>query len=330
MLCSVIIPAYNCAETLSNTLESILASGLLDCEVILIDDGSTDKTAELCDSLSTAYGNVRGIHQNNTGVSGARNRGIQEATGEYVLFFDSDDTVDPGAFSGTMEILEREKPDMLMFGMSFDYYSRGKLYRRDVMACEQTGSFERSQWLPMVDSLYQCNYLSSACNKFIRRDLLTQFQLAFSETMHLMEDCLFTLQCLEHSDRVVLLSDVIYRYRQAEDESNAVRRLKRIPSLVNYMDHFSTLPDEWKHLADLIYYMLLHQKVRASDAKEIAVIAEDHRWGAFSPQTEWDLWLNENLLSGNYYKIYLHNLKSHVRHRAAVFAKSHGLWGRNQ
>ena len=96
---SVIIPAYNCAGTLRETVGSIRASGLTDYELLLIDDGSTDGTAGLCDALCRQYPELRCIHQANAGVSAARNRGIRAAQGEYIWFVDSDDTVDHGALT---------------------------------------------------------------------------------------------------------------------------------------------------------------------------------------------------------------------------------------
>ena len=125
MLISVVIPAYNCINSLEATLESILLSGLTDFEILLIDDGSKDGTARLCDALADRHGCIRCIHQENGGVSAARNRGIQEARGSYILFFDADDTVDPGALACCQEILAAQHPDMLIFGMSFDYYFHG-------------------------------------------------------------------------------------------------------------------------------------------------------------------------------------------------------------
>ncbi len=89
---SVVIPAYNCAGTLEGTVDSIRASGLTDLEIILIDDGSTDGTAEVCDGLVGRFPEVRCVHQSNEGVSAARNRGIDESEGEYIWFVDSDDT----------------------------------------------------------------------------------------------------------------------------------------------------------------------------------------------------------------------------------------------
>ena len=278
--------------------------------------------------MSAEYLCVRCIHQNNTGVSGARNRALAEARGDYLLFFDSDDTVDQGAFSRIRPILESEKPDMLQFGMSFDYYYKGRRYRRDNIVCGSHGSFCREQWMPLVSSLYECNYLSPVWNKFIRRDLVMKHGIRFSETMHVMEDCLFTLQCMDHCEKIYLLSEALYRYRQPEDEGNAARRLRRISSLVDYMEHFSGLSQEWRSVSDAIYFLLLEQKIRSSDVKEIAEIAADHKRGAFTPQTEHDRWLCEQLDAGNCRGLHLRNVKSRVRHKAAVFAKSHGLYKR--
>lgn len=99
MTFSVIIPCYNCVSTLEETVASICSCGLTDYEILLIDDGSTDGTAELCDALCTRYQELRCVHQENAGVSAARNRGIDETQGEYLWFVDADDTVDAGALS---------------------------------------------------------------------------------------------------------------------------------------------------------------------------------------------------------------------------------------
>ena len=94
MIFSVVIPCYNCVKTLEATVNSIRACGLTDHEILLVDDGASDGTAKLCDTLCVRYPELRCVHQENAGVSAARNRGIDEAQGEYLWFVDADDTVD--------------------------------------------------------------------------------------------------------------------------------------------------------------------------------------------------------------------------------------------
>ena len=99
MRVSIVIPAYNTGLLLSDAIRSIFAAGLIDYEVIIIDDGSVDNTAAVADDLCRSCSNVVCIHQNNRGVSGARNAGIRIARGEYIWFFDADDSVDLGAMA---------------------------------------------------------------------------------------------------------------------------------------------------------------------------------------------------------------------------------------
>ena len=131
MIFSVVIPCYNCVKTLEATVNSVRACGLTDYEILLIDDGSSDGTAKLCDTLCVRYPELRCVHQENAGVSAARNRGIDEAQGEYLWFVDADDTVDEGSLADAAKVAEEQKPDMLIFGMSFDFYHKGKVYRRE-------------------------------------------------------------------------------------------------------------------------------------------------------------------------------------------------------
>ena len=116
---SVIVPCYNAAATLQKTVDSIQKCGLTDFEILLIDDGSGDDTPALCDRLAAEHNNIRTIHQPNAGVSAARNRGIEEAKGDYIWFFDSDDLVDAGSMTRAAQIISEQKPDMLMFGMIY-------------------------------------------------------------------------------------------------------------------------------------------------------------------------------------------------------------------
>lgn len=113
---SVVIPAYNTATLLPKCLDSILAQDEKDWECIVINDGSTDNTQEVLDQYATADGRFRIIVQPNSGVSVARNRGIDEARGKYITFIDSDDYVDPDYFSRSVSLINEYGAAMLMSG----------------------------------------------------------------------------------------------------------------------------------------------------------------------------------------------------------------------
>lgn len=94
-LISIIVPVYNCNQFLSYCVESLLSQSYKNLEILLVDDGSTDNSGKICDSYSNNYKFIHTIHQKNEGLSAARNTGIENAKGEWVLFVDGDDVVSP-------------------------------------------------------------------------------------------------------------------------------------------------------------------------------------------------------------------------------------------
>lgn len=123
MKLSIIVPIYNVAPYLRKCVDSLLAQDIFDYEIILVDDGSTDNSGVIADEL-TAYSqplpkgkgvSMRGIHQENAGLSAARNTGIAVAQGEYIMVVDSDDYLQPNVLGVLMEQIERDKLDVLRF-----------------------------------------------------------------------------------------------------------------------------------------------------------------------------------------------------------------------
>lgn len=325
MLISVVIPAYNCITSLEGTLNSILHAGLTDYEILLIDDGSRDGTGALCDELQCRYDFVRCIHQENSGVSLARNRGIQEARGRYILFFDADDTVDPDSLGGCEAILLDQHPDMLIFGMSFDYYFHGTLYRRDNLVTALKGLLPRAQWSGQMHSLYACNALSPVWNKFIRRDLLEQYQIRFPGGMIEMEDFLFSIRCMKYCEKIYFLPEAIYRYRQPESENNTYRRLCRISGISAYMEPFETELAAFPGASDIagsIYESFFFEMIRFSDISRIRQTAVDMRNGRYSARIAANHpELYRLLEEKKYCRIWLRSRLRRLRHWLAVRVK---------
>lgn len=319
MTFSVVIPCYNCARTLETTVKSVCASGLIDYEILLIDDGSTDGTAELCDSLCAYDPAIRCIHQENAGVSAARNCGIREAQGDYLWFVDADDTVDAGSLVRAVEIAIHQHPDMLLFGMSFDYYHHGRMYRREALVPPCEGWLSLEQLKARFQEFYRCNALTTVCNKFCRRSLITAHDIRFHEDMILMEDFLFVLELLPFCQSIYCLPEAIYHYRQSEDEKGAYRRLSRIPDLAAYMQPFDEqlqglgIADS---LCGELYQMLLWQKMYYASLREIKMVLARHTTGCYG----------ERYPQQSAVAIFLKNKKTQLRHRIAVAVKSSTLY----
>ena len=118
-LLTVVIPVYNVERYLKRCIESVLAQEWKDYEILLVDDGSTDHSPQICDDYVKAYDFISVIHKENGGLSEARNTGISHAKGEYVYFPDSDDWIEPDTFIALAEALESQEFDIISFNRDF-------------------------------------------------------------------------------------------------------------------------------------------------------------------------------------------------------------------
>lgn len=115
MKLSIIVPIYNVASYLRKCVNSLLAQDISDHEIILVDDGSPDECPQICNQYAEQYSNIKVIHQANAGLSAARNSGVKVATGDYIIFVDSDDYLQPNVLGALMEQVERDNLDVLRF-----------------------------------------------------------------------------------------------------------------------------------------------------------------------------------------------------------------------
>lgn len=333
MRISIIIPAYNCVGTIEKTIESIRLSGLSDYEIIIVDDGSKDGTGEVCDMLSQKHDGICCFHQNNAGVSAARNRGIKEATGEYVMFCDADDSIAEKSLAYAVERLNCNKPDMLLFGESFDYYRNGKRYRSDELFFPEERCMYPEQWGKKLGELYLCNALSPVWNKLIKRSIIIDNNIQFDGKVFEMEDFLFSIDCLRHCETVYNLPKVVYRYKQAEDERATYNRLRRVDSLTAYMKPFEEkmekLYSELKEknietengseIVENIYAMLFHEQIRFANTERIKAAGKDMLNGKYAVVIKKKYpTLFDEMEKGHYAKIHFQKLKSRFRHYVAV------------
>ena len=121
VLLTVVIPVYNVEKYLKRCIESILIQEWKNYDILLVDDGSTDNSPQICDDYAKAYDFISVIHKKNGGLSAARNTGISHAEGEYVYFPDSDDWIEPDTFIALAEVLESQDFDIISFNQFFNF-----------------------------------------------------------------------------------------------------------------------------------------------------------------------------------------------------------------
>ena len=237
MLLSVIIPAYQCQDTIKNTILNIEQLKEKDREILIVNDGSTDNTRNICQQLSNNFDDIIYLEQENSGVSVARNNGLNKARGEYILFIDADDSIDIRQMNELLVYVKNNHQiDMFIYGLSFDYYYHKKCYRQDIMTYDKDEVMSKEKWIKELVGLYDYNALSPIWNKIIKRDLLIENNILFNKQMIIYEDLEFSLKCLVYCNDIYITSKCIYHYKQAEDEGNAKRRLKKIDDLIDIIN----------------------------------------------------------------------------------------------
>lgn len=331
---SIIVPCYNAAKTLKKTINSIQKSGLIDFEILLIDDGSRDDTPALCDRLAAEYENIRVIHQSNAGVSSARNKGLAEARGDYIWFFDSDDLVDADNMKRAVQIVEEYKPDMLIFGMSFDYYAGKRMYQRLELFYDVEGEMHPEEWDTVFSELYRNNSLTSSCNKLFKRTLLCENGIEFNCKLFILEDFLFVLEALEHCETIYNFPKVIYRYVQAGDETtnHAAVRLARVEDLALYLKPFERILAKHPDVLTGLFYMLLWQKISIQSVEEMAETTRNNcnndytsgKYAGFASSSDRNL--IGYLKNGEWETLIRNRKKSHMRHMIANFVKKNPIY----
>lgn len=332
---SVIIPAYRCADTIESTVQSILNSGIDDFEILIVDDGSDDETPQICRNLAQTYAQVKYIKKQNGGVSSARNRGIDESSGEYLLFCDADDLYDSHQLNGVFEQIKNSKADLLIFGLSFDYYNNGTIYRSDKMCYPHDGACPPENWTAHFREMFSYNALSSACTKIFNAKVIKDNNIRFNESAFLMEDFLFVLDYLQYTKNIFFLPRTVYRYRQPQNETHAYTRLGRISNLNEYLVPFYTSTETLKKAVKTnfnldfqqaddvmfdLYTILIAQKSFYADTVALKEIAETVKTGKWANRTDTDVLLND-LKNGKFLKIVIRHKKIRLRHKMAVTVK---------
>lgn len=224
---SIIVPVYNCEQYLDGCIQSILGQTYQNIELLLIDDGATDGSSEICDH----YGNCEGvqvIHQKNAGVSCARNTGIVRSSGQYIMFVDSDDTIERNMVEILVQSLQKEKADCAFCGLIHDYPDHSRNFPEQPVQKVTDGRGAVREVL--------INYIAIAgpvC-KLFRRDLLETEEDTgiFPADLTIGEDAAAVVQALQGAERVVFDTRPLYHYNHREQSLMSAKYSERDRDLI--------------------------------------------------------------------------------------------------
>lgn len=207
MKLSIIVPIYNVEQYLHKCVDSLLNQDIDDYEIILVDDGSPDACPQICDNYVAAHKNIRVVHRKNGGLSAARNSGFEIAQGEYIMFVDSDDYIEPSVLGGLLSQVEHDNLDVLRYNYQnvneqYEVFLPYRAAKRDVDYSESVTNGED----------FLNNRLGPMCYAVmfvVKRELLDN--CIFKEGIY-FEDVEWTPRMLLKARRVASTSIIVYNY----------------------------------------------------------------------------------------------------------------------
>lgn len=236
MTVSVVLPVYNVKPFLERCVSSVLRQTYKDFEIILVDDGSTDGSGDLCDQIAAGESRIIVIHQQNQGLSGARNTGIRKAKGEYIIFMDSDD--EWLLEDGLEKLMQANRPasDLIIF-KHVDIWAKGRQTLTSNYDIENISCLSNAQEVFSHLVLTQ-QFRMSACFLLVRRQILIENNILFP-VGYISEDIDWSLRLWQHVHQVVILNLPFYGYYHREAS------ISTTPSFRVY-DSYNKIFSYWK------------------------------------------------------------------------------------
>ncbi len=207
---SVILPIYNVEKYLKKSVQSVQKQTYRNLEIILVDDGSKDSSGKICDELSKDDSRIQVVHKNNGGLASARNSGYQVATGEYVMYIDSDDCVKEDTVKKCVDAIERDESDVVIFG-----YEKVSEDGNVLEVCSWDNKIYSHN--EMTKRLYRAICEMSfgyAWNKLYRKSILDKSGVLGDAKVIDREDLVYNMELLKYWNKITYIDYVGYEYLQ--------------------------------------------------------------------------------------------------------------------
>jgi len=271
-LVSVIVPIYNVEKYIRKTVESIISQNYENLEIILVDDGSPDKSPEIIDELGKEDSRIVVIHKKNNGVSSARNAGLEIAKGEYITFVDGDDWIEEDYVSYFVSLLEKENSNVVMNRRNFSQFNQASSNDTYIISAEKA-----------IEWIYLGKIFVAVWNKMYRASWLKENNILFDENIWYGEGMLFNIDCLQYTEKVVIGEKCVYH--QTPNPNSAMRKFNLksnycgIKSLEIQKEHWKKrnkkIEDAWNYHRRAFNWSIMGGLARANMEKQHKEVYKD-------------------------------------------------------
>lgn len=208
-LVSVIVPVYNTEAYLENSLHSLRIQTEERIEILLINDGSTDGSLEICKRFASEDARFRLFSQENQGVSAARNLGLKMAQGEYLQFMDADDVVEPDFVEKLLSAVRKSDSEMAVCAFRQLSSEDGQLMEHVTLA---EGAYSTEAYIRLIQRKPVAHVIGVLWNKIYLGRIIRQYALQFDTELSLGEDFVFNMQYLAYCNKITIIPDQLYHY----------------------------------------------------------------------------------------------------------------------
>ena len=236
---SVIMPAYNSEKTIRESIESVLCQQFDNFELIIVDDGSTDSTYNICNSIIDSRLHV--VTQKNQGPSSARNRGLELAKGKYIMFIDSDDFFVENTLNDMYNCIEKEKSDIVA-GFYRSFSNRNNVYgikNKNAQYFPNKKMINKKE--DYIGYLQNRSLLNSNWNKIYKKEIISKNNPKFDVKIEIGEDVKFNFDYLKYANSFSICPTIMYLYYLNENgltKKNEIDRLERMINFLKYQENY--------------------------------------------------------------------------------------------
>jgi glycosyltransferase involved in cell wall biosynthesis len=279
-LVSVIVPVYNTLPYLDMCLASIRNQTYRNIQLIIVDDGSTDGSSEICDKHARDDARVLVIHEQNSGVSSARNTGLSVSTGSFIMFVDSDDWIDENTIEELIKLQKTSDYDIILFG----FYKENVRLDQVTLIRNTNQSYKRKEELTLkIPSMIEDGSLHQLWNKFYKASILRNNNLFFTDWLNLAEDALFNYHAFLKADSLYITEKCFYHYMMRENSLAHRYHPMKYKMLIYVNDRLQELIKagadykNYKPSADLIRFKSLFSSISDLFHQDCTLTRKDKR-----------------------------------------------------